>query len=92
MCRADHSAPGASVHRGEVVTFVAAMCQIMCCCLYLDQVMTWSDELCLKLWVNSYCILMHLCNVLYMILPQCYNRNMQRLLTALHLVINYIVT
>jgi hypothetical protein len=39
--------------RGEVVNFVAAMCQITCCCLYLDQVMTLSDELCLKLWVNT---------------------------------------
>jgi hypothetical protein len=26
--------------RGEVVTFVAAMGQMMCCCLYLDQAMT----------------------------------------------------
>jgi len=26
--------------RGEVVTFVDAMGQIMCCCPYLDQVMT----------------------------------------------------
>jgi hypothetical protein len=26
--------------RGEVVSFVAAVGQITCCCLYLDQVMT----------------------------------------------------
>lgn len=52
----------------------------------------WCDELCLRLWVNSYCVLMHLWNIFSTILTQCDNRNMQGLLAALHLVINNNIT